>query len=365
MFSKNQNITSRQQKESGYLSAFCTKGLMRYLEKQGSLGQKALSEADVISISPEDPARTAPYTMYRTLLDAAEEHLKDPMVNIRAVKGSDVESWGIAFYAVVSQPTMVEVMDRCRDLTNTSTSMIHLTLKKQEHGFALRFEPTSESFDDYERLTEMLITIFLCVLERGLNQTHVPVEVRLQHGPRAACTIYDEVMGVPVKFDAPHTEIFMPNSVVDAPTKRPDENLAKLMSEQMHQSFYVPIITDNISRQVVVQLERARNPDQWKLENIAENLGISPRTLQNRLARQGRLFKGVVDEVRKDKADLLLRSPKRMEDVALLLGYTDVSGFVRAFRRWFGVTPGQWRESMNHPVQAPAGTDSNGKADTP
>jgi len=81
------------------------------------------------------------------------------------------------------------------------------------------------------------------------------------------------------------------------------------------------------------------------LEEVAEHLGTSPRTLKRHLARAGTSFRAIVDDVLEHKALLLLaRRELSIEQVADRLGYSDVANFTRAFRRWTGRTPSVVRQ---------------------
>ncbi len=81
------------------------------------------------------------------------------------------------------------------------------------------------------------------------------------------------------------------------------------------------------------------------LEEAASALALSPRTLKRRLAEEGTGFGAILDEQRKERALLLLRSGDlSVESVADRVGYSDVANFTRAFRRWTGTTPTAFRK---------------------
>lgn len=93
--------------------------------------------------------------------------------------------------------------------------------------------------------------------------------------------------------------------------------------------------------QVVASLLRGGNVD---VACVAEYAGFSVRTLQRHLGDEGRSYSQIVDEVRFDLARRLLRRPDlKLIDVALESGYQDPANFTRAFRRWAGVSPTDYR----------------------
>ena len=83
-----------------------------------------------------------------------------------------------------------------------------------------------------------------------------------------------------------------------------------------------------------------------RLEPVAALFGLHVRTLNRRLRAEGTSFKALLDETRYRIARQLLRdTPLPMQELAITLGYADVTAFTRAFRRWSGVSPAVWRSS--------------------
>ena len=83
---------------------------------------------------------------------------------------------------------------------------------------------------------------------------------------------------------------------------------------------------------------------QMTIARTARVMGTSVRTLQRRLAEQGLCYSRLVDEVRFVKARELILHQDKLMDVATQLGYTDAGSFTRAFERWTGMTPMQYRK---------------------
>jgi AraC-like DNA-binding protein len=79
-------------------------------------------------------------------------------------------------------------------------------------------------------------------------------------------------------------------------------------------------------------------------EPVAHELGMSVRTLTRRLSKMGVSFAQILDELRYDLALRYLRDPNQsLAQIAFLLGYSELSAFSHAFRRWTRTTPGEWR----------------------
>ena len=93
---------------------------------------------------------------------------------------------------------------------------------------------------------------------------------------------------------------------------------------------------------------------QATLVQTAEVMDISARTLQRRLAEQGLSYSYLVDEMRFIKARELIQQQEKIAEVATRLGYADAGSFTRAFERWAGMSPLQYRKQYHqqvHPVK--------------
>lgn len=89
-----------------------------------------------------------------------------------------------------------------------------------------------------------------------------------------------------------------------------------------------------------------------RLDEVAKHLNMPSWTFQRRLAEEGERFKDLVESVRIALAPKLLASRhKSVSEISLLLGYSEVSAFSRAFSRWFRMSPRQWREKSMGPAE--------------
>jgi AraC-like DNA-binding protein len=151
------------------------------------------------------------------------------------------------------------------------------------------------------------------------------------------------------RFNQPMNRILFDAAVLDFPIITADPisvQLARMQCERdMEELGFSAQMADRVRRLI------ADGEDELgSLEQLALRLDLSPRTLRRRLAAEGVSFSVLVDEGRRDKALRLLRSSRlSIEHVARQLGYTTASSFVRAFHRWTGKTPVQYRRSVGAP----------------
>ncbi|MBN1261679.1 MAG: helix-turn-helix transcriptional regulator, partial [Anaerolineae bacterium] len=102
--------------------------------------------------------------------------------------------------------------------------------------------------------------------------------------------------------------------------------------------------TDKVAGRISAMLVRGEKPC---IANVAQELAISVRHLQNQLQREGMTYRLLLERLRKEAALTYLEdSGVPICDVAFLLGFADQSVFNHAFKRWTGISPGVYRRAM-------------------
>lgn len=125
------------------------------------------------------------------------------------------------------------------------------------------------------------------------------------------------------------------NPLTYAQCLEPCQNLVRAM--RVHE----PLLTEVSD---ILRKDLSRLPD---LVSVAADMGISPRTLQRKLAAAGTTFGAILNMIRRDQAQALLANRSlRIEDVAEMTGYSDAANFRRAVNRWTGMSPSQYRQDL-------------------
>lgn len=143
----------------------------------------------------------------------------------------------------------------------------------------------------------------------------------------------------------PATRVVFDAAYLDLPLVAPDRAAMRLAREQCERSLLELGQRGTVAertRRLVMKAEGA-----CCLDDVAETLHLSRRTLKRRLAEEGVTFSGIRNDARRERALLLLQSPDlTLETIAERLGYSTVPNFVRAFRRLTGDTPGAYRRAQ-------------------
>lgn len=180
----------------------------------------------------------------------------------------------------------------------------------------------------------------------------VPVRIDIP-APRPApakADVFARFIGAPVRYDTPDARELMPAEWLCWLNPNADPAMHALMQARTARQM----ATHGQHGTEDALLVRARlalasglklGQEERSLEAVARGLEVTPRQLQKRLSDHGLNFKALVEEVRRERALRLLReTDQAMQAIAYDCGYTELSPFHRAVRRWTGLTPAQVRE---------------------
>lgn len=177
-----------------------------------------------------------------------------------------------------------------------------------------------------------------------------PLAVYFKHAPRGEVSVYEDHFGCPVRFESGRDALLISEASIDAPNRLGDETIARFFDEHLEQelaSLEDDATLEHEIRRVVTHVLSEGVPS---LSLIASELGMGSRTLQRRLAESGLTFQSLVDLARQELAQNLLRdSDYALAEIAFLTGFSEQSGFTRAFKRWAGQTPRSYRLGVTQP----------------
>ena len=169
--------------------------------------------------------------------------------------------------------------------------------------------------------------------------------LRLRHTPASHGELYRELLGR-VEFGCEHDEIYIPMDQWTIENSRRDPMLSRLLAR--HADLVMERVgpRDDLLSAVRTAIADCMRLGDVSIERAASRLGLTPRTLQRRLADEGRIYKEVVDEVRFEFGCRYLTLTRlSLGEISDLLAYSEQRAFQRAFLRLSGgVTPGAYRQ---------------------
>lgn len=165
--------------------------------------------------------------------------------------------------------------------------------------------------------------------------------------PRAHVKTIERHFGCPVVCGTPRNAIIFRATDANRPFVTRNAELLGILAPQFDEELREENGDENFIERVRIAIQQRLTGRRPTIEDIADALHISSRTLQRRLQDDGSSFQRVLEEARHQLArHYLNNSVLELNEAAYLLGYEDGNSFVRAFRTWEGVPPARWREQQ-------------------
>ena len=165
--------------------------------------------------------------------------------------------------------------------------------------------------------------------------------------PRAHLKTLERHFGCPVLCGGPRNAIIFRASDAVRPFVTRNAELLSILAPQFEEELKRESADEDFVERVRLAIQQQLTGRRPTIDDVADSLHLSSRTLQRRLQDEGSSFQRVLDEARHHLArHYLNNSYLELNEAAYLLGYEDGNSFVRAFRTWEGVPPARWREQQ-------------------
>ena len=246
--------------------------------------------------------------------------------------------------AAMASPTLRNAMQLFARFNNTRTRIFNTVMEETPEVITLRMVFAYPQSPTIQFLTESaMASAYAChVVLRGK-----PIDggsAYFNYPPPLWADRYPQVFqGTRIVFDAPDTAMSLPASYGDEPLPSHDRDLLWVAIQQCEIRQEALRKQGTVSDRVLSLMHQ--KPGKANLDSIADQLHMSPRTLIRKLKQEDTRFQQLLDQTLSRRAAQLLSLPHyTVAAVAEDLGYTDVASFRRAFQRWFGTSPGRFRQ---------------------
>lgn len=257
----------------------------------------------------------------------------------------DLGLWG---YLAVSSPTLGVALRNIIDTFPFHQQHSLLRLAPRNDGLLmLQYQIRAPDIVERRQDADLSLGMFLNIFRECLGRGWTPETVYFEHPRPLDAEQHEAAFGAPACFSQPANALVFRPDVLKQPMPRRDPKMMAMMRACLEAlgskaDDFEPL-TDRVRMAV-----RTRLPDGWpSLEAISEDLRLSPAGIQRELARIGLTYKGLVQAVRRELALSYLRQRHLpLSEIAFLLGYSELSAFSRAMRRWTGRSPKSVRNRL-------------------
>ncbi len=323
--------------------------LLRRLDEAGQ-ADALLRDSFMSRAQLADPYAPISLARYNALFEAAATALKDPAIGLKlglAVRPADLGPLGLLFTAAATPRAAVA---RFSALLAALQGGSQATLQQQGDLTFWTYRIDDASIWPRRQDSEFSMAAICKLLQAAAGPGFRPVEAQFEHTAPASTAAHERVFRAALRFGKPANRLIFANTDLDRPHGAADPGLAMILERHIAELLREPDETDDLVQSVRRIIGASLGQDKITIERLAPGLGLSPRSLQRRLAEAGTSLRQLLREHRQAMADLHVGTGQRTQaSIAEALGYSDGTAFWRAFKSWTNTTPSAYRRQKNNP----------------
>jgi AraC-like DNA-binding protein len=312
----------------------------RRIPVDGLLKEVGLRRTDV-----DNPENRLPQAAVFRLIESAARLAGDPSYGLRLGAAQDARARGVLGFLALNSPTLIDAMINMERFYKVAREGGEFEIERKDGHVTLRFRPGDPALRGFRQNAEFLAATTVRVCRDLTRHAIFPIGAEFIHEKPNAKVEYEDILGCPIKFGQAWDSVIYTEETMRLPVEGADIKLRQVL-ELMCQRVLGPAPEMQDLVRKVRELILDKLPTGLaNIDVVAEELNVSSKTLERRLAERGESFSGLLDGARYEAAKHYLEATDmRISQIAYMAGYTEPSALVRAFKRWTGRTPLQFRD---------------------
>jgi AraC-like DNA-binding protein len=335
---------------------FSARGVLSVSASRGVDVGRLIRESGLDEKSLESPGTHVPLEGVIKLWEQARRSTRDENLPLHVAEFLPVGTYKTWDLFLATAPTVGDALDKIAKFNGWMDDTFRLTRRTHRDRLSLEY---TNVVDPECQPPEYLEFNFARALLRARFTTGMnirPAEMHFRHSPPKNTAAYARIFQAPIRFRQPATRAIFDPAVLRIPQLSADAATCELLEHYIQATLSNARVYDELAVAVRRSLARLQSSHATTLAATARELGMSRRGLQRRLAERGMSFREFFRSVRYDLAlTLLSRRDLSIGEAADLLGFSEVSSFSRAFKRWTGTSPQAHRHQLRKAPAGPAG----------
>jgi AraC-like DNA-binding protein len=314
-----------------------SKKTVKFLEESGLDAERTL-----------DPSKRTSLIKFNGLWKVIKDSYEEELLGLTIGLQSDPKQFGLAAYSAINSKTLQEMLVSFAYISSIINNLMrcHFAIEGERAIFRMGFlwdlfKLESDAVD----LTFAAIRSWISSSVEGVVEIK---EVNLRRLKPANPDRYPEIFGVEPQFAAKENALVFAAKDLKNGVRNYDNNLRQILSVYVEAEVKRIPVPDDLLQTVRALVEyNLEAGTAFDIESISKKIYVSTRTLQRELSRYQTNFREIVNLAKQQISTRLLMDPSvSLDRVSELLGYSEVTAFIRSFKRWYGVSPGEYRKRM-------------------
>lgn len=321
-----------------------TRILYRLIERNGIDPQWVFREAGLDPALLDEPRARFPFQNIHAAWSEAARLIENPCFGLQAADAWCPTDFHALGYAVLASRTLRTAIERMVRYNAVVNPVVSYECSLDETRLVLTWRSDGSVVPDIPAMQDARWAIVLGLCRAAYGPGCDPLEVAFTHAAPACQGDYFGLFRCPVHFNAPVAQLVFDRALVERPLPASNRELARA-NDAILGSYIDQLATDDIISRVKAAILDHLPSGSPGAEVIAKDLFVSARTFRRRLADAGTAYTDILDAVRRELAAHYISDPAlSLSEISYLLGFSELSGFSRAFKRWNGHSPSAVRE---------------------
>lgn len=288
-----------------------------------------------------------PLSQFIKILEGLSDLTNNPYLGLQVGAHYDPSWWGVLGYVMYHSPTLKRALENAFRYQNILEQHgTHWELREEGDNALLSYVVTDPDIPVSPQDDQLAVMIMIRVFRDLLNKEWSPEVIYFAHTAPDDLSIYQRKFSSKIYFQQKFNGVLFHRHLLNESIVNADPHLLPILSNYLKELAQSIPVNQSFLQQVRHRIVEALQNGNPSLSWIAKDLGMSPRTMQRRLAEHHHVFKELVEDIRYQLSLKYLESDLTLIDISFLLGYSELSAFSRAFRRWTGQTPLEYKNRI-------------------
>jgi AraC-like DNA-binding protein len=326
------------------VSVTVLKQMFLYLDSLGVDIDAFLHSLDLDPEEVKSPDTYLPIQTYLRIQDEAACYTNDPYFGLHMGEYAEAGSWSILGYMMMNCETLGEAFEKSARYSRIVGNLIEGDVKIRLNKIKAIFSTPPHAPKMSRHCFESTFSSSVRMMRTLTGEDLSPREVTFTYPEPESRAEYERIFRCPVLFDQKENSFTVDMGIIRTPILFANpEMLAHF--ENYAREFLAEMDRQDKHTQAVTKIILANLDDEsLTIKKVAREMAVSVRTLQYRLKEEGVVFTDLLTDIRQKLAKKYLRQDYTVEDITYLLGFSEPSVFRKAFKRWSGATPREYRE---------------------
>lgn len=323
--------------------------VLNYLDKAGLKRQTVLEDLGINPTVLESPDNRLTANEVDSILKKAVEFTNNDCVGLLMGAGLSKGFSNILGYILLNCSNLSEAAEKFskyeRIVDDTSITKTTITDVDAIVSITITDSILMQNRQYSEYKMSGLLSYINLITGRKINLK----EVHFIHGKPKDTSHYTHIFNCPVFFSMKENSLIFEKYQLNLPIIEPNADLLQLFEDKARETLKNTSLKDTYSIMVANTILKELSYNMPSVKMVASKLNMSVRSLQVYLKKEGTSYTQILNDIRKKISIKCLEDDRAsIDEIAYITGFSEASAFHRAFKKWTGLTPNEYRNNRGH-----------------